>query len=301
MVYFEKGVLARVMNKMTYALKDGNLVSINDVESGLACNCVCPACNKKLVAKKGKIKIPHFAHASAESCEHAYESSLHYMAKEIFQNAGSFTVPRVMFGNYGAICLEESRNIKIKNVFIEQTIKDIKPDIIIEDEEGNKYYVEIFVTHKIDADKLVKIHREKVNTLEYDLSSISRLLTYEELAELLLNGSISPQWIYHQRIEEAKTIYAVSISRLAYAYCQRGYTPNPVHCITHCIHGMGISDDYKTVYCKNASKVNPQPGGYCPWCGGKLKLRTGWSYVYKRNNKFWGCSNYPNCKYTKEY
>jgi hypothetical protein len=32
--------------------------------------------------------------------------------------------------------------------------------------------------------------------------------------------------------------------------------------------------------------------GICPRCGGKLILRNG------RNGSFYGCSNYPNCKYT---
>lgn len=33
--------------------------------------------------------------------------------------------------------------------------------------------------------------------------------------------------------------------------------------------------------------------GICPRCGGKLVLRTG------RNGQFYGCSNYPKCKFTK--
>ena len=57
------------MEKIIYALKDGCLVSIEDVESGIACGCKCPACNENLVAKKGKIKIHHFAHSSTTNCE----------------------------------------------------------------------------------------------------------------------------------------------------------------------------------------------------------------------------------------
>lgn len=33
--------------------------------------------------------------------------------------------------------------------------------------------------------------------------------------------------------------------------------------------------------------------GICPRCGGKLVLRNG------KNGQFYGCSNYPNCKFTK--
>ena len=38
--------------KITYALKDGEIVSIEDVKSGLNCSCICPACGDPLVAKK---------------------------------------------------------------------------------------------------------------------------------------------------------------------------------------------------------------------------------------------------------
>lgn len=72
------------IDKIIYALKDGRLVSIDDVEAGLDCGCVCPSCHQFLVAKKGKIKVHHFAYYSKTSCEHAYESSLHLLAKKNF-------------------------------------------------------------------------------------------------------------------------------------------------------------------------------------------------------------------------
>ena len=33
------------------ALKNGNLISINEVKSGLKCDCFCPVCNSQLVAR----------------------------------------------------------------------------------------------------------------------------------------------------------------------------------------------------------------------------------------------------------
>ena len=47
---------------LTYALKDGIITSISNVESGLKCGCVCPACDMPLVAKKGEKMMHHFAH-----------------------------------------------------------------------------------------------------------------------------------------------------------------------------------------------------------------------------------------------
>ncbi|MBO7273350.1 MAG: topoisomerase DNA-binding C4 zinc finger domain-containing protein, partial [Clostridia bacterium] len=44
----------------------------------------------------------------------------------------------------------------------------------------------------------------------------------------------------------------------------------------------------------NAQSVNQEQGvPLCQWCGGKLVLRQG------KNGEFYGCSNYPKCRYTK--
>ena len=55
--------------KLPFGLQNGKLVDISFVESGLACNCVCPCCKQQLVAKKGNIKGHHFAHHNKEDCK----------------------------------------------------------------------------------------------------------------------------------------------------------------------------------------------------------------------------------------
>ena len=35
---------------------DGRLLHIGEVPSGLACNCVCPGCGRRMVAKKGDVQ-----------------------------------------------------------------------------------------------------------------------------------------------------------------------------------------------------------------------------------------------------
>jgi len=74
---------------LIYAIdSQNNLVSVDDVAKGLACNCYCPACKERLVAKNGGNKrIHHFAHASGVDCEGAYETMLHRLAKLKVQDA----------------------------------------------------------------------------------------------------------------------------------------------------------------------------------------------------------------------
>jgi hypothetical protein len=66
-------------NKIPFGLKNGILVSVSEVDSGLACGCVCPSCYKKLQAKKGKKVAHYFSHDPAEDtkeCKSAFETAI---------------------------------------------------------------------------------------------------------------------------------------------------------------------------------------------------------------------------------
>ena len=82
-------------SKLIYALKDGNIVSIDEVQSGKECGCVCPACGDELIARKGEKRMHHFAHRSNEDCEYGYESSLHLAAKDILSRSEKMVIPPV--------------------------------------------------------------------------------------------------------------------------------------------------------------------------------------------------------------
>lgn len=66
--------------------QDEKIVSIDDVLSGLACDCICPACQAVLVAKKGPVNAHHFSHhdKSAELCQFSAFTSIRLMLLEIF-------------------------------------------------------------------------------------------------------------------------------------------------------------------------------------------------------------------------
>ena len=87
--------MAQKQLNLTVAVRNGVAIKIEDVESGLKCGCVCPACGETLVAKKGKKMMHHFAHHAGHNCEYGYESSLHLAAKEILLQAKRMTLPAV--------------------------------------------------------------------------------------------------------------------------------------------------------------------------------------------------------------
>lgn len=174
---------------MTYALKDNFLTCISDVESGLQCGCICPQCHAVLVAHKGKKNIHHFKHYNSQECEKGYQTSLHLLAKEIISNEKRFVIPPVSYSfNYNNKFIDIPKaKVKIDKVELETKTGDIIPDIILYSGK-NILLVEIYVTHKIDDEKLNKIRSLGLSTIEIDLSETDREISYEDLRNILINN-----------------------------------------------------------------------------------------------------------------
>ncbi len=65
----------------------------------------------------------------------------------------------------------------------------------------------------------------------------------------------------------------------------------------HIENMQSLKNVVKTTHNNNSENLPNQPR-FCPQCGGKLKIRTASKGKYQ-GMKFYGCSNYPKCKYTK--
>ena len=78
-------------NQLIDALKDGVTTSIEQIESGLKCGCICPSCGEPLAAKKGAKRMHHFSHYSGHNCEYGYETSLHKYPDQL--SIGLYSMP----------------------------------------------------------------------------------------------------------------------------------------------------------------------------------------------------------------
>ena len=162
-------------SKLIYARKDGNIVSIDEVQSGKDCGCVCPACGDELIARKGEKRMHHFAHRSNEDCEYGYESSLHLAAKDILSRSEKMVIPPVYvkFPQSGKSkeLLYLKKEIPVDRVELEKRFDDIIPDIVVYSGDEH-FFIEIYVTHPIDDEKLKKLKEKKISTIEIDLGRI---------------------------------------------------------------------------------------------------------------------------------
>ncbi|MGX8679621.1 MAG: competence protein CoiA family protein [Sphaerochaetaceae bacterium] len=217
---------------MLYALKNGKLTSINDVDAGLSCGCICPACHEKLIARKGKVRSYHFAHQSDSNCNAGYQTSLHLLAKEIISEDKKVFIPAVesrftqkvehdCILNYfyfvkewkivDAAVYYKSRTLECDSVELETKTEDIIPDLIVY-YKNQPLIIEIQVTHAADDEKIEKIRLLGISAIEIDLSKEDRLLDKEQLKDLLLDEHTTRRWLYNKK-EEAydKEVNGLSI------------------------------------------------------------------------------------------
>ncbi|WP_417614850.1 competence protein CoiA family protein [Oceanisphaera sp.] len=80
-----------------FAIRDADqkVVSVEEVESGLRCQCHCPSCKGILIARKGEQKTHHFSHhkSSESECAYAFETSVRLMLLDKLNMVVSLNTP----------------------------------------------------------------------------------------------------------------------------------------------------------------------------------------------------------------
>jgi hypothetical protein len=201
--------------KNPYGLKDGTIVFVSDVPSGLDCECVCPACGHPLEARKGEINQHHFAHYRGSDCGVGYETALHIMSKEILEEKMQLYLPRLVVLADKALwkpgtpakvleIIPAGTTLRFDEVSLEQMVGGIIPDVVLR-KGDRRLLAEITVTHGIDSTKLARIKELNISTVEFDFRRLNRLVTRDDLKrELLFNMSGFARWAFHTGAHEAQ-------------------------------------------------------------------------------------------------
>ncbi len=206
-----------MVKHLIYALKNDELVHISEVERGLKCGCICPACKMALNAKKGEKNAHHFAHKSSQECKYGYETSLHMAAKEILSKAGKMILPEswITFPElmHDPIQACKIKKITIEHVELERRFGSVIPDVIIYTDD-KPLFIEIFVTHRIDNEKLEKLKELGIPTIEIDLSNIDDNISHEALSDIILGKSELKYWKYDPIVEPYKQRFIDAADKL---------------------------------------------------------------------------------------
>ena len=207
--------------KLAYGVRDGKTILISEIkpeEKGLRCSCFCPYCKKQLIAKIGRKRKHHFAHAANYSCDilHAQETGLHSFAKQVIKNNSSILLPSWKITTHDV--MGDCQNIEIaKNIGIEKPIIEkanfcnyssvvleadmgfIKPDALLSF-NGKSCAVEILVTHSVDGLKEDKVKKIDLPMFEIDLSNFIQLIPAEkDIIQAVLNTESNRKWIHNPK------------------------------------------------------------------------------------------------------
>lgn len=223
---------------LLHGIKNGEIVNISSVESGLVCDCLCPACKTPLVAKKGGINVHHFAHQNGIDCNKWYEitqhfkyktdecdkdnqniscsehqngnnyygegeTALHILAKKILENEKKVLIPpvKIRFYNGGTIWdISTLGMIRFKESYQEKSLGSVVPDLLIHFKD-RLLAIEIYVTNKTDESKINKYQTLGISAIEINLSNISHNPEIEDLKKALFNPN-NYSWLYNSKQKE---------------------------------------------------------------------------------------------------
>ena len=161
--------------------------------------------------------------------------------------------------------------------------------------DNHNYWTQVIFKNKIKFKNPIKQNISHIKSLKYLLFDYDNLKYYSIIvftgsAELKSINSLTPviyeselfRYIIHRKDEQILNIEHMNniISRINENIIQ-----------DKDIEKKHIQNIYKNIYERN-NKINSL---ICPKCNGSLVIRNS---LY---GKFYGCSNYPNCKFTTNY
>ena len=190
------------------------LVHIGQVRKGLQCNCRCPTCGRRLIARKGVRYRHHFSHLPdelrLEPCSGGPETGLHLAAKQIIARWRYVDLPPLIVtekakNQFGVEC-EATLSIPAERMHVVEAIlpdetpwtDDWIPDVVLR-AANREVRIEVKVTNGVSGSKQAKVQRDGFPTLEYDLSSLKNECgwTWESLEHLLRNDTKVIRWVFH--------------------------------------------------------------------------------------------------------
>ncbi len=247
---------------LTYALDmDGKLKHVDDVSTGLACECFCPHCRSVLIAKNGgNYKVHHFAHSNGSDCVGAKESALHIMAKGILQEHKLLMLPPVLQNELGV-------QKTFEEVEIEVFDKDLslRPDCIGYAESGHVLWVEFKRTHEVDVKKAGKIISARVDCVEIDLNSCD--LDPEKVRSFIERSCEGRKWIYNH--ENPQT--SQNCKRNNNTLCHN--VENECHFEQRISHHIAINEQNTVVNLYNLDRIDTNEHSYfCIACGKEVYI-----------------------------
>jgi hypothetical protein len=213
-----------VFTELTYALKDGKLIHISEVESGSKSGCICPACGCPVSARKGKKRAHEFIHyKSKPKCLTRYDGvrAVRYIiAKEIIEEEGKLYMPDVYLRTATTLLQERTLLMEGMYVSIDAVEFNDKYNGLILHSAGKKMIVELFdedwfwQDDEKNMESILSDHYKYKNYYYRDPSTsvLAIYISYEDehltkdyMKTTLLERQNNRKWIYNTISERYKS------------------------------------------------------------------------------------------------
>jgi len=195
-------------------ITDSNLVSPDEVSRGAACNCLCPGCDRPVIARQGTEREWHFAHAKGGDCQQGYEVSVHEIAKQMIRHRRELLLPALDIeisatDSFGLRIEERMHVLNAKTVHLDECKTSQKRDEVTADVAGRvadrEILVEITVFHRLMPEKRERLIATGISSLQIDLSEFKvSQATRAKIEVALFENAMNRHWLHHPRMEQAR-------------------------------------------------------------------------------------------------
>lgn len=158
--------------------------------------------------------------------------------------------------------------------------------------ETNPYWTQTIYGHKSKFYNPILQNNGHVRALRRMLSAY-RAIPIIPIVAFSGKCDLKNRYLFYSQV-----VYYVELRKTIRQYTERVMTVPQVNEIARYIQSNNLTSDEARKQQKNCAKARicqyetDLEQGRCPQCGGKLVLRTG------QYGQFYGCSNYPRCRYT---
>jgi len=220
--YLDKDIAMTVLIPFARHIQSQKVVSIDEVDKGLACNCMCLCCQTPLVANKGTEKVHHFSHKAKESndesvCPISYERSVFWMVRQILQESNTFRTPsgtldrESLISGINRVDAIQSKQIVYESIDFPHSIYKENKDCALLSIKGHKLSLTIaFNSESLGylESRPFELNGKKYPHLHINLSGLKDMLLGESdhfketLRQYLLYETSNKTWLYHPKMEK---------------------------------------------------------------------------------------------------
>lgn len=197
-------------------------VRVEDVASGLDCNCYCAYCGSPFVAVRGTRRQWHFRHHKANDCGRSFETAVHFMAKQVLVAEKRMMLPYLKvrpsrdLWQVGTFVSQEELVVKRQLTYFDRVEDEVRMDSRIPDivafKGDRKLLVEIVVTHDLTEDKIAWIRENDLATVRVNFSWMDYDVNLAALKKCLRDGravNCTPRfnivtWVHHPSLAAAQ-------------------------------------------------------------------------------------------------